>query len=133
MEINNIIIIVSTLILFLTTSLIIASSIFLYKIKHDLHINVQDLDTLMNIIDTTIKRTFLEKYKLEYELRNMTMIKDFEKDLNQLTHAVIMSFNKPFMTNLEYYYSKEYIIGYVTKTIQIMLMEFIKEKKLKIK
>jgi len=95
--------------------------------------NIQDLDILMGIIEDTIKRVFLEKYKLEYELKDIRMIYDFEKDLSELVHKVVMSFNKPFMKSLEYYYTETYIIGYITKTIEMMLMEFIKEKKLKIR
>jgi len=101
--------------------------------KQNIINNIQDLDILMNIIDNTIKRIFLEKYKLEYELKDMRMIYDFKKDLNELVYKVVMSFNKPFMKSLQYYYTETYIISYITKTIEMMLMDFIKEKKLKFK
>ena len=90
---------------------------------------VQDLNVLMDILNNTIRRLFTEKYKLEYELKDMKLIYDFKKDLKSLVQDTLMAFNEPFMKDLQYYYTKDYIFNYVTKTIEIMLMEFIREKK----
>ena len=90
---------------------------------------VQDLNVLMDILNNTIRRLFTEKYKLEYELKDMKLIYDFKKDLKSLVQDTLMAFNEPFMKDLQYYYTREYIFNYVAKTIEIMLMEFIREKK----
>lgn len=92
-----------------------------------------DHDKLMDILNSTIQREFTYRYKLEYELKDLTMVADFQKDLTELTHAVFNAFSLEFLQRLEAFYSREYIITHVTKTLQIALMEFLREKKIKTK
>jgi hypothetical protein len=92
-----------------------------------------DLVDLIDILNETIKREFLQKYKLNYELRDIKMIYDFQKDLHELVTDSLTAFSEDFMKQLEFYYDRTYIIKYVTKSIEIMLLEFTKEKKIKTK
>jgi hypothetical protein len=76
---------------------------------------------------------FQKRYKLEYELKDIRIIPDFQKELSIVTHSVLEAFSVDLLKEFQYYYNREYIIRHVTKTIEIMIMELIREKKIKTK
>jgi hypothetical protein len=92
-----------------------------------------DLSDLMNTLNETIKREFTVRLKLNYELRDVKIIYDFQRDLHDLVNGTLTSFSPDFYNQLQYYYTREYIIQYVTKTIEIMLIEYTKNNKIKTK
>jgi hypothetical protein len=94
---------------------------------------IMEHDILFSILNETIKREFTNKYKLDYELKDLVMVGNFQKELHEITKNILLAFGKEFYNQLEIYYNREYIIAYVTKTVEIMLMEFIREKKIRTK
>jgi len=88
---------------------------------------------LLTIINETVQREFMYKYKFEYELKDIKIIYKFEDDLKELVERVLTSFNESFLKELEFYHDRTYIIRYVTKNVELLLMEYQKEKKIKTK
>jgi flagellar basal body-associated protein FliL len=108
---------------------------FIFKVLQTLKPQRQyiPLNDLMDMLTNTTQRAWLFKYKLEYELKDIRMFHDFQKEMTQLAHEVLESLSPDILEELEHYHTRDYIIKYVTKTIQISLMEFIREKKIKTK
>jgi hypothetical protein len=90
-----------------------------------------DYVTLFAILDETIKREITYKNNLDYKLKDVRIIYDFKEDLTELTEKVMASIADPFLKELEYYHSRQYIIRYVTRYIQVFLIEFTKANKIK--
>lgn len=113
--------------------LIFKSNKYWQKNKEKPRIIARDADILISIVNNVIQNEFLMKIKLEYELKKLNMIVEFEKELKKLTVSVISSFSEPFLEELGYYFSKEYIIKYVGKQMEVFLIEFTNNKKIKTK
>lgn len=95
--------------------------------------NTIGYDNVMNILDEAIKREFTFKYKLFYEIRDIRILYNFEDDLKELVQNVIFSFGEEYMNELKFYFTQDYILTYVTKKMELILMDFTKERKIKTK
>lgn len=81
-------------------------------------------DELMGIVDLTIAQQFKFKYTLDYKLKDIRVINDFEKELDDLSKSVLLSFGSNFYKHLDYYHDREYIYRYVVKKTEMMLFDF---------
>lgn len=93
-------------------------------------INIRSEEELMNILNITIDREFKYVRYLEYELKNIVLIKDYEAELDKLVSRTMNAFSTDLLDELQHYYTLDYITKHVTKSHQILLNMFIKEKKI---
>lgn len=93
--------------------------------------NIKSEEEIIGILNRTIDREFTYKVKLEFELKEVILIKDFEQELTDLVSRTLHAVSHDLLKELENYYTFEYISKYVTKSHQILLMQYIKEKKIK--
>lgn len=92
-----------------------------------------DYDTLIQILDETIKREILHKNNLEYKLKDVRIIYNFQEDLEDITKRILSSFSSQFYEEMEYYHKRGYIIQYVSRNVQTFLLEYTKQNKIKTK
>jgi hypothetical protein len=88
---------------------------------------------LMEILDQVIKKEFLFKYELCYKLKDVRVIYNFQGDLKELVDSILLSFGDEYLKELQYFHKREYIIRYVTRTVQLLLMEYTQKNKVKTK
>lgn len=93
--------------------------------------NIKSEEEIIGILNRTIDREFTYKVKLEFELKEVILIKDFEQELTDLVSRTLHAVSHDLLKELENYYTFEYISKYVAKSHQILLMQYIKEKKIK--
>lgn len=93
-------------------------------------VNVRSEEELMNILNITIDREFKYVKYLEYELKNIVLIKDYEAEIDKLVSRTMNAFSTDLLDDLQHYYTLDYITKHVTKSHQILLNMFIKEKKI---
>lgn len=92
-----------------------------------------DYQEVMSIIDEGIRQQFHFRYKLEYELKDIHVIYDFEKELNSITKSVLFSFSKDFYKHCDYYHDRDWIYRYTTKQVEIGLLKLQNQIKVKTK
>lgn len=90
----------------------------------DSDFEAMEYDELMGIIDSTIMQQFKFKYELDYKLKDIRVLNDFEKELDELSKSVLLSFGSNFYRHVDYYHDRDYIYRYVVKKTEIMLLEF---------
>lgn len=119
----------------LLMGLFIMVQLYIYELVKVLKFKPRELSAkvLLEMVDSMIKAEFSHYYQLKYSIKEVKLVYDFKVDTTEIVHTVMKSFSKEFYTQLYQYYTKEYIISYVTKTIELILIEFIKEKKIKTK
>ena len=93
-------------------------------------VKVRPEDELMAIVNATIDREFKYVRYLEYELKNVVLIKDYEGELDKLVSRTMNAFSTEVLEDLQYYYTLNYITKHVTKSHQVLLNMFINEKKI---
>ena len=93
-------------------------------------VKVRPEDELMDILNNTIDREFKYVRYLEYELKNIILIKDYEGELDKLVTRTMNAFSTELLEELQYYYTLNYITKHVTKSHQVLLNMFINEKKI---
>lgn len=125
------ILLISTILFLVLISITILSVLICDTIVKVNKKKVKEESELMSIIDGTIEREFVYKIKLEFELKNVILIKDFEKELTELVNRTMNAFSSDVMKEFEYYYTLEYITKHVTKAHQILLTNYINQKKIK--
>lgn len=92
-----------------------------------------DYGTLIEILEVSIKREIQHKHDLDYKIKDIRVIYNFEEDLKEITGRIMSSLSPSFFEELQYYHSREYIIKHVTRTVQIFLIEFTRANKIKTK
>lgn len=92
-----------------------------------------DYDTLMGILDKTIHREITYKDKLDYKVKDTRIIYDFQEDMTEITKRIMFSLSTSFLDELQYYHPREYIIQYVTRYVEVYLIEFTRQNKIKTK
>jgi hypothetical protein len=90
-------------------------------------------ETLFAILDSIIQREVQYKTVLDYKIKDVRVIYNFEDDLKELTTKIVFSLSEPFFRELEYYHSREYIIKYVTRYVEAFLIEYTRQNKIKTK
>ena len=93
-------------------------------------VKVRPEDELMAIVNATIDREFKYVRYLEYELKSVVLIKDYEGELDKLVSRTMNAFSTEVLEELQYYYTLNYITKHVTKSHQVLLNMFINEKKI---
>lgn len=93
-------------------------------------VKIRPEDELMAIVNATIDREFKYVRYLEYELKNVVLIKDYEGELDKLVSRTMNAFSTEVLEELQYYYTLNYITKHVTKSHQVLLNMFINEKKI---
>ncbi len=93
-------------------------------------VNIRSEEELIHIINTTIEREFTYVRFLEYELKDVVLIADYEGELDKLVTRTMNAFSTDLLEELQYYYTLNYITKHVTKSHQILLNTFIKDKKI---
>jgi len=88
---------------------------------------------LMGILEATIQREIEYKHNMDYKLKDIRIIYDFQKDLKELTDKVMNSLAPSFLEELAFYHSRKYIITHVTRYIQNFLIEYTRQNKIKTK
>lgn len=113
-------------------AIIIALALFKPK-KEDKHPSTfiaNDYDTLMSILDNTIQRELRHHYELIYKLQDIRIIYNIQEDLALIVKEIMASFSPNLLKQLEIYHSKDYVIKYVTRTVEIFLIEYTKKNKI---
>lgn len=90
----------------------------------------ESYEELLNILDLGIKSEITYKYKMDYKMKDIRIIYDFEQDLTEITTNVMQSFSQSFLLQLERYHNREFIIKYVSRQIQLFLLQYMKENKI---
>lgn len=92
---------------------------------------------VMNILLETIKTEFEYIYKLEYDLKNKSTdtktLPNFKNELKRITGKIIHSFSPEFLKDFEQFYTREYLILFVSKNVEIFLLNYIDKNKIKTK
>lgn len=86
--------------------------------------NPMDYEVLMGILIQTIRTEFEHKYNLEYKIKNIKIFYKFEDELSKLVKSTMLAFSDEFLRQLEFYYNREYIIRYVTRSVETLLIEY---------
>ena len=118
---------IMTLVFLIIISAIVISNNIGSVIKR---VKVRPEDELMAIVNATIDREFKYVRYLEYELKNVVLIKDYEGELDKLVSRTMNAFSTEVLEELQYYYTLNYITKHVTKSHQVLLNMFINEKKI---
>jgi hypothetical protein len=92
-----------------------------------------EYSTLMEILDSIIQREIQYKVTLDYKVRDIRVIYNFQEDLKELTTKILSSLSEPFFQELDYYHSRKYIIQYVTRYVEAFLIEYTRQNKIKTK
>ncbi|WP_304576612.1 hypothetical protein [Romboutsia ilealis] len=93
-------------------------------------VKIRPEEELMQIVNVTIDREFKYVRYLEYELKDVVLINNYEEEIDKLVNRTMNAFSSDLIEELEYYYTLNYITKHVTKSHQILLNMFIKEKKI---
>lgn len=112
--------------LIMITAVIVTTSVcnIIRKVK------IRPEEELMQIVNVTIDREFKYVRYLEYELKSVVLISNYEEEIDKLVNRTMNAFSSDLIEELEYYYTLNYITKHVTKSHQILLNMFIKEKKI---
>lgn len=86
---------------------------------------------LMKIVSITIDRELLRKFQIEYSVKEIKWVDNFEEELKNLSRNVMRAFSPHFLRELEYYHDRNYIYKMVVQQVQAFMIEYIKENKLK--
>lgn len=81
-------------------------------------------DEVMYIINKNIELQFYFKYELEYKLKDIVIVSDFEGELRELVKLTLFSFNDNFYKHIDYYHTRESLYDYVVKQTTISLTQF---------
>lgn len=94
----------------------------------------RDLETLLSILNETIDRELLFKLTIDrgFGKRNY-IIRDFEKELTIISKSILNSFNMDFIDEIKYYYTEDYLLRYIIKTVQIYMIKHMDENKIETK
>lgn len=93
----------------------------------------ESYEELLNILDLTIKSEISYKYKMEYKMKDVRIIYNFQEDLTEITTNVLQTFSEQFMLQLERYHTREFIIKYVSREVQLFLIQYSKDNKISTK
>ena len=112
----------------------IAFGIYLFRTKKEERFEpINDYETLMNILDETIQREIKHKHELDYKLKDIKVIYNFEEDLKEITTSILSALSPSVLKELEYYHPRDYIIKYVTRYVEIYLIEYTRKNKIRTK
>lgn len=111
------------------TIFILVTLVFIFLGLKMIKKNKEDFEPMeyaevMEIINKNIEVQFQFKYALEYQLKDIKIIYDYEKEMKEITSAVLLSFSSDFYRHIDYYHDREYIYKYVSKRVNISLMKF---------
>lgn len=111
------------------TIFILVTIVFIFLGLKMIKKNKEDFEPMeyaevMEIINKNIEVQFQFKYALEYQLKDIKIIYDYEKEMKEITSAVLLSFSSDFYRHIDYYHDREYIYKYVSKRVNISLMKF---------
>ena len=82
------------------------------------------IEMLSGLIDTHVSLKLQITYKVKL---NTNVIRDMDGELRDLSEKVFSSLAEPFLRELRYYYTNEYIANYITKSIEVRLIDFMKK------
>lgn len=104
------------------------------EIDRNFNKKIRDLDILLSILNETIDRELLFRLTIDrgFGKKNF-IIRDFEKELTVISKAILNSFNIEFIDEIKYYYTEEYLLRYIIKTVQIYMIKHIDENKIETK
>lgn len=86
---------------------------------------------LMNILANTIERELSRKFQVEYSVKEIKWIDNYEEELKQIAQNVMGAFSPYFMEEMQYYHNRDYIYKMVVQSIQAFMINYIKENKLR--
>ncbi len=90
---------------------------------------VADYNDLMDILDKTIGRELHQKFNLQYSSKEFKNIYDPKYEISNLTSNVMQAVSEDFLGALEKYHTREYIIIYISRTIESYVFTFMNENK----
>ena len=141
---NNTIIIFCALLTTILFILILITLIYLYiknkykkridNLEHDLSIertslsNITSLklsfDDCNRIIDFIVDDIWKNKYFISYRLRDISIIPSMDDEIILFVNEVIESISNDVMNEALKYYSHEYLIKKITRTAQMLFIEY---------
>jgi hypothetical protein len=86
---------------------------------------------LIGILNATIQREIEHKYQLDYKVKDIKIIYNFQEDLTELTSRIMISLAPPFIEELAFYHDRKYIIQIVMRNVETFLMEYTRQNKIK--
>lgn len=118
-----------------TIAIVIALVIFLPKKTNNDTVQppTNSFETLMLILQETIQREVKHHHVMVYKVRDVKVIYDFKEDLTTIVKGIMNSYSSTFLKELEFYYSRDYIIRYVTRIVEEYLIEYTNQNKIKTK
>jgi hypothetical protein len=123
--------------LFVMVALVIITYIITKKMnyqKKEIKLDIRPLSDLVDILHFTIEKEITYRLRIEYEIKRSTkIITDYAGELNLLSKAVLNAFAPAFLKELQYYYNEQYILEYIVKMVQIFILKYMDENKIKTK
>jgi len=82
-----------------------------------------------NIIDTVIREVYTNKYQLYYTLKEMTIIPNMDDEIESIAKEVLNAFSDTQYVEFSRYYTNTYLVQYITRSIQLLLVEYTDKNK----
>jgi hypothetical protein len=87
-------------------------------------------DELMAIVTSIMEREIKFKHDMDYKVKDVKVIYDFEEDLKEITKKIIAGISPELFKDLEYYHPRQYLITVITRNVQIFLIEYTRQNKI---
>lgn len=94
-------------------------------------------EDIMAVLTETIKKELEFTYRLDYSLKNIAtetkIMPIFKEELSRITGRIFHSLSPIFVKEFERYHNKEYLILFISKNVEMFLIEYINKNKIKTK
>lgn len=88
---------------------------------------------VMDMLDDTLQRCFRVRYLLDVVVTQKKYIKNFEGELKEMTHEVILGLSPEMLRTCEYYMTREAMSRYVIRNLETLLFQFIRDQNITVR
>ena len=81
------------------------------------------------VIDTVIHEIYVNKYQLYYTLKEIKIIPNMDDEITNMAKEVLNAFSETQYHEFSRYYTDTYLAQYITRTIQLLFVEYTDKNK----
>lgn len=82
-----------------------------------------------DVIDTVIKEIYVNKYQLYYTLKEIKIIPNMDEEIIKMSKEVLGAFSETQYREFSRYYTDTYLGQYITRSIQLLFIEYTDKNK----
>lgn len=82
-----------------------------------------------DVIDTVIHEVYVNKYQLYYTLKEIKIIPNMDDEILNMSREVLGAFSETQYREFSRYYTHDYLGQYITRTIQLLFIDYTDKNK----